>query len=80
MVLHGDDDALHRQVESLGHRLDDADVGLVRHQPVDRGLLQAVGRERLVDGAAELGDRHLEHFAAGHLDADVHAARDRRRT
>ena len=37
----------------------------------DRGLLEPVVRERLVDGAAELGDGDLEHFAARHLDADV---------
>ncbi len=37
----------------------------------DRGLLQAVVRERFIHRPAQLGHRDLEHFAARHLDADV---------
>ena len=39
MIGHGGDDALHRQAELFGGRLKDADIGLVRHQPIDGGGL-----------------------------------------
>ena len=48
MILHGHDDALDRQIELARGGLNDADVGLVRHQPVDGAALEAVRRERLI--------------------------------
>ena len=37
MVLHGDDDTLHRHLHALRGGLDDAQVGLMRHDPVHIG-------------------------------------------
>ena len=68
MLLHGDDHALHRQAEFLRGGLDDADIGLVRHQPVDGRFFETIRGQRFIDDAAEHGHRHLEHFGARHVD------------
>ncbi len=67
MFVHGDHHVVHGHVQLAGGGGDDADVGLVGHQPVDVGLLQAVGSQGLVDDAAEGVDRHLEHLVALHF-------------
>jgi len=54
---------LEREIQLTRHRLDDADIGLVRDQPVDVLATEFVGGERFVDRFAERGDGHLEHFA-----------------
>ena len=69
MLIDGDDDAVHRHVEALRGRGDDAQIGLMRHQPIDRRLFQLVRRQRLFDDGIERLDRDLEHFVAGHHDA-----------
>ena len=52
VLVDGDDHAVHRHVEALGRRLDDAQVGLVRDQPVDRMRVDAVRGQRLFDDAS----------------------------
>ncbi len=68
MILHRHDDALHRQIELARHRLNDADVGLVRHQPVERGTIHVIGFQRLIHCPSERLHRHLEHLTADHRD------------
>ena len=68
MILDGDDDPFHRHVELPRRRLDDADVGLVRHQPVDVGGREPSLGQCLVDESCKRAHRHLEHFIALHLD------------
>ncbi len=48
------------------HRVDDALVGLMRHQPVDIAPGQAVGGQRFVHRLGEPGDRVTEHLAPVH--------------
>ena len=74
MILHGDDNPLQRQIQLARRGLDDADVGLVRHEPIDGGALEAVGRERLIDRPAEHRDGDLEDFAAHHRDRKARLA------
>src|SRR5690606_624776 len=44
MLVHGHDDLLRRNLEPTRCRLDDADVGLMRDEPVELRALEAVGR------------------------------------
>ena len=71
MLLHGQDHLLHRHIQTARHRLDDADVGLVRDQPVERFLVETVGGERLVHRLAELGDGNLEDLVPRHRDREL---------
>jgi len=77
MVLHGQYHFVHGQLELLGGALDDADIGLVRDQPVDVLFLQTslgqggAGR-RLQHPHRQLEDGltvHLEHRVSQHLAA-----------
>ena len=69
MILHGDDHFLHRQAELVGRRLDDAQVGLVRNEPVDVAALDSILRQRFVDQLRQRPDGNLEHFVPLHLQA-----------
>ena len=46
---------------------DDADIGLVRHQPVDIRFLHVIRGKGFIDDAAERVDRHFEHFVTAHF-------------
>ena len=61
-------DPVHADVQFFGGGGDDADIGLMRHQPVKRFLLHGVRRERLFNDAPERIYRHLEHLVALHAD------------
>ena len=69
MFVDGDDHAIHRHVETLGRGLDNAQIGLMRNQPVDRVAIEIIRGERLLDDAVERLDRDLEDFATLHDDA-----------
>ena len=58
VALHGDVDALHRCADALRHRLDDAQVGLVRNDEVDFAYRVARLGEDVVRGL-----RHRDHRA-----------------
>ena len=62
----GQHDLLRRQVQALAHAVDDAPVGLVRHQPVDLGGGDAVGRDGGVDRLGQLDHGMAEDLAALH--------------
>ena len=65
-----DDQLLERQLQLLRRALHDADVGLVRNQPVDVGLGPAGLRERRARATLfEHADGELEHRLAVHLAA-----------
>ncbi len=68
MVLYREDDFLHRHVQAFGHGLDDADIGLVRYEPVELFLGDACLVERLLRDRAKCFDRDLEHLVALHDD------------
>ncbi len=52
--------------QSLAHRVDNAAVGLVRHQPIDIRVAQAVRRQRLLDHGRELHHGLTEHLLPLH--------------
>ena len=64
--VHRHHHPLRRQPEPLAHRVDDAQVGLVRHQPVDVAPGQPVGGQRLVHRLGQPDDRVAEHLAPVH--------------
>ncbi len=68
MVLERQYDLVHAHLQPLGGGLDDPDVGLVRHQPVNGAPVELVRGQRLVDDALECPDRDLEDLVALHLD------------
>jgi hypothetical protein len=51
MGIDRDDHALHRQLQTLGDRLDDADVRLVGNQPIDLVLRDVVAASVSVTSA-----------------------------
>ena len=67
MAVDGDDDALGRKPQFASGALENALVGLVRHQPVDVADGQAVGFQGLEGDVGEIGDGMLENLASGHL-------------
>ena len=81
VAIDGDHHPLRRQAELAAHRVDDPQIGLVRHQPVDVALRQPVGGERLVHRLGEPDHRVAEHLAAVHhqMARPVAAARPRHR-
>ena len=66
MLVDGDDDALHRHVQPLGGSFDNAQVGLMRHQPVQCGLVQPIGHQSFIDHRIQCLHRVLEDVVAGH--------------
>ena len=62
VILHGQHDLFHRHAETLGGGLDDANVRLVRHEPVDLVLTDAGNFQRLLRHVAERLDGDLEYF------------------
>src|SRR3546814_5026846 len=55
-----------RQMQPMTHAVDDAAIGLVRHQPVDLALGDAVGGDGGVDRLGELHDGVAEDLLALH--------------
>ncbi len=66
MPIDRDDHPLRRQAEAAAHRVDDPQVGLVRHQPIDVAPGQPVRRQRLVHRLGQTDDRVAEHLATVH--------------
>ena len=66
VAIDGDYHPLRRQAELPPHGVDDAQVGLVRHQPVDIPPLQPVGRERLIHRFGKPDHGVAEHLAPIH--------------
>ena len=66
MAIDGDNHALRRQAELAAHGVDDADIGLVRDQPVDVAAGEGVGGQRLVHAFREALHGVAEHFAPVH--------------
>ena len=75
MVGHGQHDLVHREFEFFSRALDDANIGLVRHQPVEVAVMQTRfgenGTRRLLQNAnGQLENTltiHFQHRVAEHL-------------
>ena len=79
VAIHRRDDLVHRQAEFLRRRLDDADIGLMRDQPVDVRGGAACLAQRGTGGLFQHPHRELEYRLAIHLQqriAQHRAARD----
>ena len=77
--VDGGDQLVRRELQLLRRALHDADVGLVRDQPVDVGVAAAGLLEHRAGDALEHADGELEHRRAVHLQqriAEDLAARD----
>ena len=68
MVLNRQDHFLHRQIEFLCRRLDDANVRLMRDEPVELLLGNTCSFERFGRDVAQSIDRDFEDLAAFHHD------------
>ncbi len=66
MAVDGRDHALGRHVQLLRGRVHDADVRLMRNQPVDRGGFEPVHGQRFLRDLREDLHRELEHRIAFH--------------
>ena len=69
MILHRQNDLVHRHVEAFRHCLDDPDIGLVRYKPVEFFLAHTGFVERLLGDRTERLHGHFEHFVARHHDS-----------
>ena len=74
MVLHGLNNLVHRQVETFGRRLDDANVRLVRNEPVEIVLVDVIGFQCFGRHVAERLHGNLEHLVSGHHDPRIRQA------
>ena len=75
MTLDRDDGLVGAQPELAANRVDDPGVRLVRHQPIDISRAEAVGRQRLVDDAAQMLHRLAKYLAPLHAQTARHAGR-----
>ena len=66
VVLHGDDDPFHRNAQLFGSGLDDPDVGLMRHNPVNIIRPKAHFLQRSMGCLCKLFNGVAEHFLALH--------------
>ena len=66
MAIDGDYHTVRWQAELPAHRIDDAQVGLVRHQPVDIPPLQPVRCQCLIHGHGNPHYRVAKHLATVH--------------
>ncbi len=57
MLLHRDDDALHRKSQLPGRRLDEPQIRLVRYQPIDCRRLKPMGEQCLFDDMGQFVHR-----------------------
>ena len=71
MFVDGDDQFVERQLQLLGSALHDADVGLVRDEPVEIGFAAAGLRQHRSGRAVEDVDRQLENRRPVHLEQRV---------
>ncbi len=71
MAIHRHDHPIHRHVQPLGRGGDDAQVGLMRNQPVDVRARQPVCIQGFIDDGIQRLDRELEDLVAGHVDLDA---------
>jgi len=67
MLGDGQYDALHRYVEPFRRRRNDAQVSLMRHEPVDLALLEIIGFQNLIYHTLERPDCDLENLIAFHV-------------
>ena len=66
-MLHRQNDALRRNAHALRRGVDDAHVGLVRHEPVDVAALQTVVLERLAADVIQCAHRETKDCLAVHV-------------
>src|SRR5947208_5157959 len=76
VAVHVDEDALHRQADALGRRLDDPEIRLVRDEERHVVGREAVAGENALGALGEHAHRDLEHLGALHLRV-VHPLVDR---
>jgi len=68
VLIHGHHHFVHGQLEFSGRALHDADVGLVRDQPVDIGLGQISLSKHCASSVFQHTHRQLKHRLAVHLE------------
>ena len=66
MTVHRHHHAFRRQSQFLSHGVDDPAVRLMRHQPVDIGVAEAVGGQRLIHRFGQAMDGMAEHLPPVH--------------
>ena len=71
MRSNRDDHLIHAQTELFGGGLHDADIGLMRYQPIDIGTLQIVFCEHFFDHFTEHLDGKFKNRLAFHLDERI---------
>ena len=76
MFVNGDDDPLHRHVELLGGCADDAQVGLVRHEPVQVVLVDVIFFQGFTRNRVQCCHGPAKNGIAVHLDVRLLRAQD----
>ncbi|PAV68946.1 hypothetical protein WR25_16046 [Diploscapter pachys] len=66
VAIDGHDDLLRRQAELAAGRLENAGIGLMRHDPIDRRRRQAGDIQRFLQHRRQIDDGVAEHLAALH--------------
>src|SRR3546814_213212 len=66
MLANSDDDLLRRQADTLRRAVENALVGLMRHEPVDIGGSEPGRRQRFLDGVGDIDDGMAKDLPALH--------------
>ncbi|MOA28658.1 hypothetical protein D3C78_1496160 [compost metagenome] len=59
---------IHPHTQFFRRRADNTQIGLVRHQPVQRAAIQIIGLQRFINDVSQFGNRNLEDFITRHSD------------
>ena len=67
MFIDGDHHFIHAHIEFFRSGLQNANIGLMRHQPINIGLLHIICRQRFIDNLVQRIHRHFKHGIAFHV-------------
>ncbi|MNZ94254.1 hypothetical protein D3C78_1133560 [compost metagenome] len=67
MAIQGQDHLVQPHAQFPSGGVDDAEIGLVRYQPVELARIDAGSGQGLGHDLAQTGNRHLEHVIALHI-------------
>ena len=66
MAIHRHHHTPRLQVQLLAHGFNDAQIRLMRHQPINIGMRQLIGRQRLIHHRRKFGHSVAKNFLASH--------------
>lgn len=66
MSVERHDNIIHRHTQLFRRRADNAQVSLMRYQPVQRRTVEIIGFQRFINDVRKLGHRDFKYFVTRH--------------